>query len=159
MNLPKFIARDSFYVVGLAIETKNEIEMTENRKIPEVWETYYKEQMSEKILNKQVPEVTIALYSNYESNENGTYTYAVGVPVDKIAHVPENMTTFNIPASEYAVFTTRKGKLSEVIPEAWEYIWKWSKENKRKFTTDFELYDERSIDPNNSQVDIYIAIG
>ena len=78
MNLPKVIARDSFYVVGLAIETKNEIEMTENRKIPEVWETYYKEQMSEKILNKQIPEVTISLYSNYESNENGTYTYAVG---------------------------------------------------------------------------------
>ncbi|MBL3200069.1 AraC family transcriptional regulator, partial [Klebsiella pneumoniae] len=44
------------------------------------------------------------------------------------------------------------------VCEAWEYIWQWSKENKRAFTTDFELYDERALDPNHAQLDIYIAL-
>ena len=36
-----------------------------------------------------------------------------------------------------------RNEVAEVVCEAWEYIWKWSKENKRAFTTDFELYDEK----------------
>ena len=67
------------------------------------------------------------------------------------------MTTLTIPAATYAVFT-RKGPVAEVVCEAWEYIWQWSKENKRAFTTDFELYDERALDPNHAQLDIYIAL-
>ncbi|MGV2537844.1 GyrI-like domain-containing protein, partial [Bacillus thuringiensis] len=56
------------------------------------------------------------------------------------------------------VFTTRKVPVAEVVREAWEYIWQWSKENKRAFTIDFELYDERALDPNHAQLDIYIAL-
>ncbi len=66
------------------------------------------------------------------------------MPVSSLEDVPENMTTLTIPAATYAVFTTRKGPVAEVVCEAWEYIWKWSKENKRAFTIDFELYDEKS---------------
>ena len=43
-------------------------------------------------------------------------------------------------------YLERKGPVAEVVCEAWEYIWKWSKENKRTFTIDFELYDERATD-------------
>ena len=80
------------------------------------------------------------------------------MPVSSLEDVPENMTTLTIPAATYAVFTTRKGPIAEVVCEAWEYIWKWSKENKRAFTIDFELYDERALDPTNVQLDIYIAL-
>ena len=80
------------------------------------------------------------------------------MPVSSLEDVPETMTTLIIPAATYAVFRTRKGPVAEVVCEAWEYIWKWSKENKRTFTIDFELYDERATDPNNAQLDIYIAL-
>ena len=59
------------------------------------------------------------------------------MPVSSLEDVPENMTTLTIPAATYAVFTTRKGPVAEVVCEAWEYIWKWSKGNKRAFTIDF----------------------
>ncbi len=62
------------------------------------------------------------------------------------------MTTLTIPAATYAVFTTRKGPVAEVVCEAWKYIWKWSKENKRAFTTDFELYAEKSIEPKSCTI-------
>ena len=55
-------------------------------------------------------------------------------------------------------YLQRKGPVAEVVCEAWEYIWKWSKENKRAFTTDFELYDEKSVRSTNVQLDIYIAL-
>ena len=58
------------------------------------------------------------------------------MPVSSLEDVPENMTTLTIPAATYAVFTTRKGPVAEVVCEAWEYIWKWSKGNKRAFTID-----------------------
>lgn len=98
------------------------------------------------------------MYSDYESDETGTYKYTIGMPVSSLETTPENMTSLTIPASTYAVFTTRKGPVSEVVYETWQDIWNWSKENKRAFTTDFELYDERAIDPNDAQVDIYIAL-
>ena len=101
---------------------------------------------------------TFRFYSNYESDETGTYTFTIGTTVSSLEDVPENMTTLTIPAATYAVFTTRKGPVAEVVCEAWEYIWQWSKENKRAFTTDFELYDERALDPNHAQLDIYIAL-
>ncbi len=95
------------------------------------------------IPNQQTKE-TFAFYSNYESDETGTYKYTIGMPVSSLEDVPANMTTLTIPAATYAVFTTRKGPVAEVVCEAWDYIWKWSKENKRAFTIDFELYDEKS---------------
>lgn len=65
-----------------------------------------------------------------------------------------------IPAATYAVFTTAKGPISEVVPEAWAYIWEWFKnsEMKRAYTGDFERYDARSMDPANAEVDLYISI-
>ncbi|CKE40391.1 DNA gyrase inhibitor [Streptococcus pneumoniae] len=113
--------------------------------------------MMHHIPNKKT-KATFAFYSNYESDETGTYTFTIGTPVSSLEDVPENMTTLTIPAATYAVFTTRKGPVAEVVCEAWEYIWQWSKENKRAFTTDFELYDERALDPNHAQLDIYIAL-
>ncbi len=108
--------------------------------------------------SKSTSERNIRFHSNYESDETGTYTFTIGMPVSSLEDVPETMTTLIIPAATYAVFTTRKGPVAEVVCEAWEYIWKWSKENKRAFTIDFELYDERALDPTNVQLDIYIAL-
>ena len=80
------------------------------------------------------------------------------MPVSSLEDVPANMTTLTIPAATYAVFTTRKGPVAEVVLRGLGIYLKWSKENKRAFTTDFELYDERALDPTNVQLDIYIAL-
>ena len=66
--------------------------------------------MMHHIPNQQTKE-TFAFYSNYESDETGTYTFTIGTPVSSLEDVPENMTTLTIPATTYAVFTTRKNQL------------------------------------------------
>ena len=66
----------------------------------------------------------------------------------------------DIPAGRYAVITTQKGPFPKVIPEAWLEIFKLEEERKlnRSYRADFELYDERALDPQNGQVDIYIGL-
>lgn len=68
-------------------------------------------------------QTTLALYSNYESDETGVYTYTIGMPVSSLDTIPENMKSLTIPAQTYAVFTTRKGPVSEIVYEAWQDIW------------------------------------
>jgi predicted transcriptional regulator YdeE len=55
---------------------------------------------------------------------------------------------------------SKKGSVSEVVPKAWFFVWEWFKTSnmKRAFSGDFELYDSRSVNPNDAEIDIYIAI-
>lgn len=157
MKEPIIVKKEAFQAIGVSVTTTNEKEASTEGKIPELWNRYFQEQMMHHIPNQQTKE-TLAFYSNYESDETGTYTFTIGMPVSSLKEVPENMTTLTIPAATYAVFTTRKGPVAEVVCEAWEYIWKWSKENKRAFTTDFELYDEKATDPTNVHVNTYLYV-
>ena len=64
------------------------------------------------------------------------------------------------PAATYAVFTTDQGPLAKVVPQAWLGVFKLEDEKKllRAYQTDFEIYDQRSQDPQNAQVDLYIGM-
>jgi predicted transcriptional regulator YdeE len=46
------------------------------------------------------------------------------------------------------------------VPQAWQAIFKLEDEKKlhRAYQADFEIYDQRSQDPENAQVDLYIGI-
>jgi predicted transcriptional regulator YdeE len=46
------------------------------------------------------------------------------------------------------------------VPQAWQAIFKLEAEKKiqRTYKTDFELYDQRSQDPQNAQVDLYVGL-
>jgi predicted transcriptional regulator YdeE len=66
-----------------------------------------------------------------------------------------------IPSQQYAKFTTSPAPLPEVIVNAWLKIWKMSQAQiggKRRYQTDFEIYDERAADHQNIILDIYISI-
>jgi AraC family transcriptional regulator len=83
------------------------------------------------------------------------------LPVSDINVVPEGMISRTIPASKYAVFTS-KGPLAN-LSKTYNYIYgTWLPQSGCKLSqsSDFEFYDER-FDPNNdekSEVDIYIPI-
>ena len=46
----------------------------------------------------------------------------------------------------------------EVVSEVWGAVWAWEQQSERTFTGDFEYYDERSLNPDHTQVDVYIAV-
>ena len=67
------------------------------------------------------------------------------------------MVAVKIPAGRYARFTSEKGPAYQVVPETWKRIWTNSGGD-RTYKADFEIYDQRATDPENSQVDIYVGI-
>jgi predicted transcriptional regulator YdeE len=102
------------------------------------------------------------VYTEFESDEHGNYTYFIGEVVNSIKD--QDLSRFkiiNVPKSNYVKFTTPPGKMPEVIISAWQKIWAMKMSDfggKRNYVADFEVYDERAIDSNNSTVDIYIGI-
>jgi predicted transcriptional regulator YdeE len=73
---------------------------------------------------------------------------------------PAGMAAKAVPGGRLAVLTTDKGPLPKVVPQAWEEIFKLEDEKKllRAYQADFEIYDQRSRDPQNAQVDIYVGM-
>ncbi|MBO1514656.1 GyrI-like domain-containing protein [Metabacillus bambusae] len=152
-----FIQRKSFQLIGISAVTSNEAEMKNEGVIEGLWGKIYSSEFIQTIPNK-INQSIFALYTNYESDETGTYTFVIGSEVVQDTKEALGMEKFEVPEAKYIVFTTRKGPVQEVVIEAWQEIWEWSKTNERAFLSDFEVYDERTIDPENSQVDIYISV-
>lgn len=51
--------------------------------------------------------------------------------------------------------------MPEVVISAWQEIWAMNENElggKRKYIADFEIYDQRAVNPNNTVIDIYIGI-
>lgn len=51
--------------------------------------------------------------------------------------------------------------MPEVVISAWQKIWAMNENDfggKRKYVADFEIYDQRASDPNNTIIDICIGI-
>ncbi len=104
---------------------------------------------------------TLAVYTDYESDRNGEYTFLIGARVSSAAKIPAGMVTVKIPAGRFAVFTSEKGFVGKVVPEIWTRIWAIPKSEPggdRSYRADYELYDQRAADPQNAQVDIYVGI-
>ena len=99
---------------------------------------------------------TIALYTDYESDEHGEYTFVLGVRADPGSAVPDGMVRKTVPAGKYAVFTSERGPLQKVVFETWKRI--WSELPSRSFIADFEVYDQRAADPGDAVVDIYVGV-
>ena len=55
---------------------------------------------------------------------------------------------------------SEKGPLPQVIPAAWQRIFQLESDGKlrRAYRSDFEIYDQRSQDPADAQVDIYLGL-
>ena len=93
----------------------------------------------------------------------GTYTYFVGEQVSSISDtdLPDNLTTLTIPAQTYVKFTTEPGAMPFVVIQAWQKIWGMKQTDLggvRRFHADFEVYDERAMNPKAAALDIYIGI-
>jgi predicted transcriptional regulator YdeE len=71
------------------------------------------------------------------------------------------MSSRRIVPGAYAVLTTDQGPLIEVVQAEWKKIWAMKPAElggKRAFQTDYEVYDARSANPQNAQVEIHIGI-
>lgn len=156
------VSRSEISLIGLAIRTNNKNEMnTQTAKIGELVRYYHQEEIAAQIPNRINFGVTLSVYTDYDSDEHGNYTYFIGEEVDSFEEVPEGLHVLIIPPADYQKFTTEAGKMPDVVIQAWQQIWGMGGQElggKRTYLADFELYDHRAIDVDDSIVDIYIGI-
>jgi predicted transcriptional regulator YdeE len=136
-----FVDIEEFQVIGVAARTNNAREMTADGVIPKLW---------------AAGSGTIALYTHYESDEHGEYTFVLGEKADPGGVVPGGMVVKTVPAGRYAVFTSDRGPVQRVVIETWKRI--WSELPSRSFVADFEVYDQRAADPDDAVVEIYVGV-
>lgn len=159
-----FTSLGEIKLVGITTRTDNahlfESDPTTN-KIAATVQKYFHQNLPTKIRNKTKPGTTFCVYTQYESDVNGEYTYFIGEEVSSFDEVDKEFETLIIPAQNYAKFTSQTGPMPTVCIDMWKNIWQMTPADlggNRAYIADFELYDERSVDHNNVILDIYIGL-
>ena len=158
---PRLVEQPEFSVIGIQVRTSNAKEVTGGGAIPKQWERFFKEGISDKIPHK-VDSTVYAVYTNYASDYNGEYDFIIGMKVSRVSDVPPGMVAKKVPKGRYAIVTSSKGPVAQVVPQAWQRVYSLD-DNKllggaRAYKADFELYDQRSQNPQDSQVDLYLGV-
>lgn len=148
-------------LVGLSLRTHNANEQNPaTGKIGPLVADYFSQGTFNQIPHRVNPGVTYSVYTDYESDHHGDYTYFIGEEVSSFDNIPDGLHRITIPASDYQRFTTPAGQMPNIVINAWQAIWQMDEKTlggKRAYSADFEVYDERALDPNNAVVDVYIG--
>lgn len=150
-------------LIGIQVRTSYQQELDKMK--GNIWpcvRTYFQGALFNKIPNRRKPNTTYCVYTDYESDYQGAYTYFIGEEVSSFPEtLPDGFHKLVIPSQQYAKFTTKPAPMPDVIVNAWKKIWSMtSKEfgGERNYHTDFEIYDERANDHQNIILDIYVGI-
>ena len=157
----RVVELQEFSVIGIQVRTNNAKEVTGGGAIPRQWQKFFKEGIAGKIPNKVDPTI-YAVYTGYESDHNGDYDFIIGMKVSSVSSVPPAMVAKKVPRGRYAIMTSAKGPVAKVVPEAWQRVYSLDDNEQlggaRAYKADFELYDQRSQNPQDSQVDLYVGV-
>ncbi|PVW16190.1 GyrI-like domain-containing protein [Marixanthomonas spongiae] len=144
----------SFKIIGIKVRTTNENGQSA-QDIGALWTKFLTEKIAEKIPNK-VENSVFSIYTNYQGDFTQPYDTILGCKVNSLEEIPEGMIGQKFEGGNYVKFIS-KGNLNEgIVYKTWEEIWK--SEIKRAYTADFEVYGEKAQNPENAEVDIFIAV-
>lgn len=162
MRNRKIVERPEVALVGIEAKTTNELEGDpDSARIPELWNRFYGTGVPNRVSHKSGDGNLLELYTDYASDETGEYTVFIGYEVERVDDVPEGLVSRTIPAAKYLVFTSERGPVVESVQAAWRQIWSMSPDDlgeKRAFVADFEVFDSRSADSSDGEVDIYLSV-
>ena len=151
---------EPIYVAGYMIRTSNAKEMGGNGEIGKLWGRFMQQNLAAQIPNR-IGQTLMVVYSDYASDEKGEYNYLLGAPVTTVDGLPAGLSFRRIPAGQFAVFTTAQGPVAQVLQATWKQIWMSTPSQlggQRAFVADYEIYDQRSSDPNNAQVKVHVGL-
>ncbi len=151
MNTQKI---EAFFIIGISVRTTNENGQAA-KDIPVLWQKFMSESILEQIPNK-ISTAIYCIYTDYEADHTKPYTTVLGCKVSNLEEIPAGMVSKKIATTDYQKFVA-KGNLQEgIVYNKWLEI--WQKDLNRKFTSDFEVYGEKAMNPNDAEVDIFIAV-
>jgi predicted transcriptional regulator YdeE len=144
-----------FKLIGLALETKT---VNKNGRSAidcgNLWQKFEKGHFSDRIPGKLSNEI-FAVYHNYEGDYRKPFSYFIGCKVKSDTQIPDEMTSLQIPDGKYLLFKAI-GEMPDCISKAWGVI--WSSDFDRAYSSDFEIYGEKSRDRKNVEIDIFLSI-
>ena len=145
---------ESFKVIGISVRTTNENGQA-MKDIPFLWNKFFTENIKDKIPNRLNDDL-YCVYTHYEKDHTKPYTTILGYKVKADEPLPEDLVEKSIQTADYKIFNA-KGKQSDgFVYQEWLKI--WNADIDRSYTSDFEIYDAKSQDPENAEVNIYIAL-
>lgn len=142
----------NFKIIGIKTKTTNG---KASEDVGELWEEFFSKNVPSQILDKKSDDV-YAIYTDYESDYKGEYTCIIGMKVNSIDKIPNELIGREFESGNYQKFIA-KGQMPNAVVETWKNIWASDKELNRKYTADFEVYGKKSQNGENSEVEIYIA--
>jgi predicted transcriptional regulator YdeE len=158
---PRVVEQLEFSVIGIQVRTSNAKEVTGGGAIPKQWARFFSEGIADKIPNK-LDSTIYAIYTAYASDRDGEYDFIIGMRVSSVSTVPPGMVAKTVPKGKYSVVTSAKGPVAQVVPKAWQQVYSLDDNEQlgghRAYKADFELYDQRSQNPQDSQVDLYVGL-
>jgi len=152
---PSLLTHERLTVLGIDIRTSNAAEGDPGKaRIPSLWARFYAEDILSKAPGQTTPALPLGVYTDYESDHNGSYRVLAGVAVEDGTRLSEGFGRATVPAGKYLMFQG-EGQMPQVVIKTWMSVWHYfsePREHARAYTTDFELY--RGPDA----VEIYIAV-
>jgi len=149
---------EPFLVMGIEARTTNAREMSGKGAIGALWGRLMKNNVVERIPHR-VDNRIIAVYSDYENDKDGAYSYLLGARVSSRKPAPDGMASRHIVAGDYAMFSAKGGPPAEMVVGIWKQIWSLETGNKlaRAYRTDFEVY-ATGANPADTLVDVYVGL-
>jgi predicted transcriptional regulator YdeE len=153
------VSRGAIRLVGISVRTTNKEEMDGSGRIAGLWKRFFEEDVLSRIPGKTHPGQIIAAYTDFESDENGPYTLLIGADSSDAGPVPAGMVLKDIPASDYRLVSTARGRLQTIAVEAWTKIWQDEGLRKgRTYKADLEVHGKDARDPENARFDILLGV-
>lgn len=136
---------EPFIVKGFSVRTQNKDEFNgQTAKLPGVWQRFHHSDLAS---NTKI----FGVYSSYDSDANGPYTFTVGVASPP---TPDQLSTVTIQKGDYLVFEG-SGPIPSVVFETWKRVWAFFEthtEYQRNYISDFEAYT------GSEQIAIHIGV-
>lgn len=143
-----------FKIIGIAVRTTNE-DSQAMKDIPALWNTFMSENILQKIPNK-VDNTIYCMYTEYEKDHTKPYTTLLGCKVEHLNNIPTGMVGKTVEGGNYIKQTAKGNLMQGALANAWIKI--WNANFSRRYTADFEVYGEKAQNPENAEVDIFIAV-
>ena len=142
-------------LIGLTLKTKTtNINGQSSIDCGNLWQEFEQGRYAETIQGKLSEEI-FGVYHQYEGDSTKPFSYFVGCKVKPGTEVPAGLQGLIIPKGTYHKITA-KGKMPDCVINAWRNV--WTSNIPRTYQIDFEVYDERSKDWSNAEVDVYLSI-
>ncbi len=144
----------AFKLIGISVRTTNENGQSA-KDIGELWSKFISEGILSKIPNK-VDNTIYSIYTEYESDHTKPYTTVLGCKVKNIDNIPNGMVAKAFNGGNYAKFVSKGDLTKGVVYTEWTKI--WNSNLNREYSADFEVYGEKAQNPNDAEVEIFVAI-